>query len=132
MEGLFLQELKYSPLHSWVKVEGDSGIIGISDYAQRVMGEIIFIELPSIGKELKKGDSFGIIESAKSVSDLFTPLSGEIIDVNFSLSDIPNVINTSVYQSGWIMKLKINNISEIDLLLNAEEYAKIIKEENKK
>ena len=130
MEGLFLQELKYSPLHSWVKVEGDSGIIGISDYAQKLMGEIIFIELPPIGKELKKGDSFGIIESAKSVSDLFSPLSGEIIDVNFSLNDIPKVINTSVYQSGWIIKLKIKDTSEIDLLLNAEEYAKSVKEEN--
>ena len=131
MEELFLQKLKYSPLHSWVKVEGDSGIIGISDYAQKLMGEIIFIELPPIGKELKKEDSFGIIESAKSVSDLFTPLSGKIIDVNFSLSDIPNIINTSVYQSGWMIKLKMNDISEIDLLLNAEEYAKIVKEKNK-
>ncbi|MCK4532520.1 glycine cleavage system protein GcvH [bacterium] len=131
MEGLFLQELKYSPLHSWVKVEGDLGIIGISDYAQKLMGELVFIELPPVGKELKKGDSFGIIESAKSVSDLFTPLSGKIIDVNFSLTDIPNMINKSVYQSGWIIKLKIDDISEIDLLLNAEEYEKIVKEENK-
>ena len=131
MEGFFLQELKYSPLHSWVKVEEDLGIIGISDYAQKLMGELVFIELPPVGKELKKGDSFGIIESAKSVSDLFTPLSGKIIDVNFSLTDIPNIINKSVYQSGWIIKLKIDDRSEIDLLLNAEEYEKFVKEENK-
>ncbi|MCK5534516.1 glycine cleavage system protein GcvH [bacterium] len=131
MEKKFPQELKYSPEHSWVKIEGDLGIIGISEYAQKLMGEVIFVELPQTGKGLKKGDSFGIIESAKAVSDLISPLSGEIIDVNFSLADNPGIINTSVYQAGWVIKLKIKDRAEIDLLLDAQKYEKFVKEENK-
>lgn len=131
MEGILPYELKYSQSHSWVKIEKDLSIIGISDYAQKSMGEIIFVELPPIGKELKKEESFGILESAKAVSDLFSPLSGRVIDVNFSLLRTPDIINSNPYETGWMIKLKMKDTLEIDSLLDAKSYKKFIEEESK-
>lgn len=131
MKEVIPQELKYSQSHSWVKVEKDLTIIGISNYAQESMGEIIFVELSPIGREFKRDESFGIVESAKTVSDLFSPLSGTVIDVNSSLLRTPDVINSDPYEAGWMIKLKIKNTLEMDSLLNAEKYRKFIEEESK-
>ena len=116
------KELKYSESHEWIKIEGDVVTIGVSDYAQSELGDIVFVELPEVGDEVAKGESCGTIEAVKTVSDLNSPVSGEIIEVNEALEDEPTLVNTDCYEAGWLIKVKINDATELDALMNAEAY----------
>lgn len=115
-------DLHYTAEHEWVKVNGDIAIIGITDYAQGELGDIVFVELPEVGDETKQKDSFGTIEAVKAVSELYTPISGKIVEVNSQLEEQPELINSSPYSDGWLIKLKITNKSELDELLSADNY----------
>lgn len=116
-----LKNLKYASSHEWIKVEGNVGIIGISDYAQDSLGNIVFLDVPEVGDVFNKGDEFGVLESVKAASDLYLPVGGEVIDVNLELVDSPELLNESAYDN-WILKISIADISELDDLLTAEEY----------
>jgi glycine cleavage system H protein len=123
----FPENLKYTKEHEWVRVENDSiGVVGITDYAQSELGDIVYVELPQIGKQVKQLEPFGTIEAVKAVSDLFSPLSGEVIEVNEKLKDSPDLINKDPYSEGWIIKIKISDLSELNNLLSAEDYKKLI------
>ncbi|MBI2521332.1 MAG: glycine cleavage system protein GcvH [Bdellovibrio sp.] len=114
--------LKFTKEHEWIKVEGTTGIIGITDFAQSALGDIVFVELPEIGKKLALGKTFGVVESIKSVSDLYAPVSGEVIERNENVIEKPDLINKSPYDQ-WLIKIKIQNPSEIATLLGPEEYS---------
>ncbi len=114
--------LKYTEDHEWVKVEGDVATVGITDYAQKELGDIVFVEVETVGEELEKGDTFGTIEAVKTVADVFMPVSGEVIEKNEALADTPEDINNAPYEKGWIIKVKIANPDELDELLSADDY----------
>lgn len=116
-----LKGLKYASSHEWIKVEGNIGTIGISDYAQDSLGNIVFLDAPEVGDILNQGDEFGVLESVKAASDLYLPVGGEIIEVNEDLLDSPELINESAYDN-WILKIKIADLSELEDLLTPEEY----------
>jgi glycine cleavage system H protein len=118
--------LKYTNDHEWVKVEGSTGIIGITDYAQGELGDVVFIDIDSSLKEIKKGQSFGTIEAVKTVSDIYGPFSGKVIEINSKLAESPEVINTDSYNAGWMVKAEISNPSELDGLLDSNAYKKLI------
>ena len=122
------KELKYAKDHEWARIEGDVATVGITDYAQGELGDIVFVELPKAGSSVSQGDSFGTIEAVKAVSDLYAPLSGEITDVNAALDEAPETINNSPYEDGWMIKIKITEMSEVDNLLSADDYEKLIGE----
>jgi len=115
-------ELHYTAEHEWVEVDGDVATIGITDYAQGELGDIVFVELPQVGDETKQMDSFGTIEAVKAVSELYAPLSGEVVEINSQLEEQPELINSSPYEDGWLIKLKITDKAELDKLLSADEY----------
>ncbi len=115
-------ELQYTAEHEWIAFDDDIATIGITDYAQGELGDIVFIELPEVGDETKQLDSFGTIEAVKAVSELYTPISGEIVEVNTRLEDQPELINSSPYSDGWLIKIRITDKSELDKLLSAEQY----------
>ena len=119
-------DLKYTDSHEWIKVEEEKVIIGITDHAQSELTDIVFAELPVIGKEIKKGDELCVVESVKSVSEINSPISGKIINVNEKLEDNPEIINEKPYDEGWLVEIKIANIKEINDLLEPEEYKKLI------
>ncbi|MCJ2513587.1 MAG: glycine cleavage system protein GcvH [Candidatus Thermoplasmatota archaeon] len=119
-------DLKYTDSHEWIKVEEEKVIIGITDHAQSELTDIVFAELPVIGKEIKKGDELCVVESVKSVSEINSPISGKIINVNEKLEDNPEIINKKPYDEGWLVEIKIANIKEINDLLEPEEYKKLI------
>ncbi len=116
------KELKYTEDHEWVKIEGDIAVIGITDYAQGELGDIVFLELPGDGDSFSQGEAFGSIEAVKTVADLYAPLSGEITEVNNKLEDTPELVNQDSYGEGWLIKLKLNNSAEADGLMDAETY----------
>jgi glycine cleavage system H protein len=118
----------YSKDHEWVVVDGDVATIGISDFAQDQLGEVVFVDLPSEGDVLTAGDAFGEIESVKSVSELIAPVSGAIIEVNDSLDDAPETVNSDVHGAGWMIKVRMSDDSELDSLLSAEDYDAFITE----
>lgn len=119
-----LPELKYSPKHTWVKVEGDFAYVGVSDFAQDQLGEVLFVEMPELEDELTKDESFGVIESSKVASDLIAPVSGEVVEINEDkLEDEPEFVNEAPYEA-WICKVKMSNPSELDNLLSGDDYAK--------
>jgi glycine cleavage system H protein len=118
--------LKYTKEHEWVKVEGSIATIGITDYAQRELGDVVFVELPKIGTKVEQMKPFGVIEAVKAVSDLFSPLSGEVIEVNNKLESESGLINKDPYGEGWIIKIKANNLAELDSLLSADDYIKLL------
>ncbi len=120
--------LKYSETHEWVKSEGNTATIGITDYAQSELGEIVFVELPKVGAKFDKGDVFGTIESYKTVSDLMCPVSGEVVEVNSALADSPQFVNDSPYEQGWLVKLKMTDPTEAEALMSAEQYEGVLKE----
>jgi glycine cleavage system H protein len=126
------EELKYTDEHEWARIEDDLVVIGITDYAQDALGEIVYIELPSEGDEITKGDSFGGVESTKSVSDLYAPVSGEVVEVNESLLDSPETINEDPYGDGWLIKVKIHDSDEFDELMDNEQYSEFIEKETHK
>jgi glycine cleavage system H protein len=115
------KNLLYTKDHEWARIEGESAIIGITDFAQKSLGDIVFVELPEKGKSVKAGETFGVVESIKSVSDLFCPLSGEVTEVNSGLVDSPEKINAAPYES-WMIKIKLSNSKEMDTLISFEDY----------
>lgn len=124
------KELKYSKEHEWIKLEGDIVTIGITDFAQKQLTDIVFVELPERGKTTTVSKPMAVIESVKSVSDIFAPISGEIIDVNTKLQENPEIINKDPYGEGWIVKIKLENKDELDSLMSSAEYEKIDKSES--
>ncbi|MCK5003791.1 MAG: glycine cleavage system protein GcvH [Candidatus Aminicenantes bacterium] len=122
-----LKNYKFSKDHEWVKLEDDMAVIGVSDYAQKEMGDVVYIELPETGSSFSEGDTCSNIESVKAVNDIFTPLSGEVVEVNTSLEDTPENINTDPYGSGWIFKIKISDSAELTDLLDADQYEEYLK-----
>ena len=122
-------ELKYTTDHEWAKLDGSNAIIGITDFAQNALGDIVFVELPEVGTNLEKGSTFGVVESIKSVSDLYAPLSGEVVEVNSELEAAPELINSAAYDS-WIVKIKLSNESETSELLSADDYKSVCEEES--
>ena len=121
-----MSEKKYSKDHEWVYQEGEIATVGITNYAQESLGDIVFIDLPSVGKFINSGDQVGVIESVKAASDLFSPIGGEIIGVNRELKNSPQLVNSDPENSGWYMKIKIRNENDLNILMNYEEYQKII------
>ncbi|MGB4205171.1 MAG: glycine cleavage system protein GcvH [Bacteroidales bacterium] len=118
--------LKYSKDHEWVRVENDVAWIGITDYAQRELGDIVFVEVETVGETLDAGEIFGTVEAVKTVSDLFMPVSSEVLEFNESLNDNPEMVNKDPYGDGWIIKVKINNPDDLSNLLSAAEYEQLI------
>ena len=121
---------KFSKQHEWVSAEGDVATIGITKHATEMLGDIVFVELPKKGKNIEKEDQVGVVESTKAASDVYTPISGEVVERNQSIVDDPSKINSDPENEGWFFKLKIKNKSEIDTLMNEEEYNKFAKESN--
>jgi glycine cleavage system H protein len=119
-------ELKYTDTHEWIKLKNGKVVVGITDHAQNELTDIVFVELPEEGKELKKGDELCVVESVKSVSEIYTPLSGKITSVNKKLEDEPETINQSPFDDGWIAEIELTDKNELDELLTAEEYKKSI------
>ncbi len=115
-------DIKYTKEHEWVSLDGETATIGITDYAQSQLGDIVFVEFPDINSEINQNETFGVIEAVKTVADLFAPVSGEIIEVNSSLEDSPNFINSDPYGSGWIIKIKINDSNEYNGLMSSDVY----------
>lgn len=120
------ENLKYTKEHEWVKVEGELAIVGITDFAQGELGDIVFVEIETVGETLEKEETFGTIEAVKTVSDLFMPMSGEIIEKNETLDDSPEDVNKDPYNNGWMIKVKFSDLSEYDELLDATAYKKLI------
>ena len=118
--------LKYTETHEWIKIKDNKAVVGITDHAQSELTDIVFVEFPQIGKKVKKGDELCIVESVKSVSEIYAPISGKITKVNNQLDDSPETINSSPYDDGWLVELEFENKSEIDKLLDSESYKKII------
>lgn len=119
-------ELKYTKDHEWVRIEGDEAVIGITDFAQSELGDIVFVEVESEGESIECEEIFGSVEAVKTVSDLYMPLSGEVLSFNTELEDTPEVVNSDPYVEGWMIRVKISDISEIDALLSAEQYKDLI------
>lgn len=120
------EELKYTKDHEWVKIEGDIATIGITDFAQGELGDIVYVDIETVDETIEQNEVFGSVEAVKTVSDLFMPLSGEIIEFNESLEDAPEKVNSDAYGDGWMIKMKITNTAEIDSLLDASGYKEII------
>jgi glycine cleavage system H protein len=123
------EELRYTDSHEWVRVEGEIGTVGITDHAQKQLGEIVYLELPEVGHLYNAGDEFGTVESVKAVSELFTPVSGEIVEVNKSAVSEPGIINDDPFGDGWLIRLKLSTDQEVARLMSAEDYAKYVREE---
>jgi len=123
---MYPDDRKYSKEHEWIKLEGNIGIIGISYHAQEELGDIVHVDLPEIGKEVKQNDVLAVIESVKSASDVYSPVSGKVLEVNEKLKEKPELINEDPYNEGWIAKLELTNPEEYNSLLTAEEYKKLI------
>ena len=121
------EDLQYTKTHEWVRTEGDTATIGVTDHAQDELGDVVFVELPDEGETFDAGESFGTVESVKAVSDLYTPVGGEVVEVNSSLEDAPERINEDPYGEGWIVKLRISGEAD---LLSPEEYEKVVEEES--
>jgi glycine cleavage system H protein len=116
------ENLKYTKDHEWLRVEGNEAYVGITDYAQGELGDIVFIEIETQGEELNKEDVFGTIEAVKTVSDLFMPVSGEVLEINPNIEDKPELVNKDPYGEGWLIKIKLTNASEVNSLLDANAY----------
>jgi glycine cleavage system H protein len=122
------EELRYTEEHEWIRMEGSVAVVGITDYAQGELGDVVFVELPEVGAEYQKMDAFGTIEAVKAVSELFSPLAGEIVDVNTDLDDNPGLVNEDPYGTGWMIKLRIADQSALNQLLSAAHYAEHVGE----
>jgi len=115
-------DLKYTKSHEWVRVNGDTATVGITDHAQHELTDIVFVELPEVGKEFKSGEACAVVESVKTASDIYSPVSGEILETNKAVVDNPALANTEPYASGWFFKIKLSNPAELNALLSAEKY----------
>ena len=116
------EDSRYAKSHEYVHIDKEVGTIGITDYAQKELGDVVFVELPQVGAQLEAGDELGSIESVKAVSELFCPVSGEVIEVNEALADKPELVNTDPYGDGWMVRIKVSDATEVDELMSAEEY----------
>ncbi|HPI71922.1 MAG TPA: glycine cleavage system protein GcvH [bacterium] len=121
-----LKDLLYTEEHEWVSVEEDVATIGITDYAQGELGDVVFVELPAVGTEVKQMESFGTIEAVKAVSDLFAPVSGQVVEINEALADQPELVNKDPFVDGWMIKIKMSDSSELESLLKADTYKSMI------
>ena len=121
-------DLKFLDSHEWIKVDDNTAIVGISDHAQNELGEVVFVELPAVGDEFVSGDEAAVVESVKAASEVYTPISGEVIEVNEALEENPEFVNTSPYEDGWFFKLRVSdeNLGSIDSLMTAEEYSSML------
>ena len=124
------EDLHYSKDHEWVRVDGDQAIIGITDYAQNSLGDVVYVELPKAGDEFAANEPFGSVESVKAVSEVFTPIAGVVVSINESLADEPEAVNSNPYVDGWMIRLKMSNPGEVDSLLTAAEYEDFTKAES--
>ena len=120
------QELRYTEEHEWVKLDGNVATVGITDFAQSELGDIVYLEIDTLDSEINSNDVFGTVEAVKTVSDLFMPVNGKVIEVNSSLEDNPEVVNDDPYGEGWIIKIEVSNPSDIDALMSSEEYKNLI------
>jgi glycine cleavage system H protein len=125
----FPEDLKYSKEHEWVLVEGSVATVGITDYAQDQLGDIVFVELPAVGDKASKEDAFGVVESVKAVSDIYAPVSGKVVEVNDDLPENPEMLNEDPYGDGWIIKIEMNDPEELQDLMTASEYEEYVAEE---
>ena len=117
-----MSDLKYSKEHEWVRLDGDIGTIGITDYAQDALGDIVLVDLPATGTSISYSDRFGEIESVKAVSELFAPVTGEVVDINSALEDSPELVNDSPYDEGWMLRVQLSDLSQVEKLLDAAQY----------
>ena len=124
------ENLHYSKDHEWVSVEGDTAVIGITDHAQDQLGDVVYVELPKVGETFAANESFGSVESVKAVSEIFTPVTGDVVAVNDSLADAPEKVNKDPYGEGWMLKIRMSNTGEVDSLLTAAEYEDFTKAES--
>ena len=125
------EDLRYAASHEWVRVDGETGTIGISDHAQKELGEIVYLELPEVGHVYNADEEFGTVESVKAVSELFTPVSGEVVEINKAAVAEPGIVNDDPYGDGWLIKVKLSTDEEVEKLMTAEKYAEYLKEEEK-
>lgn len=123
--------LLYSREHEWLKVDGDVALCGITDYAQDNLGDVVYVELPEVGKKVEKMKPFMVLESVKATSDVYSPVTGEIVEVNEKLQDAPELVNTDPYGEGWLVKIKLENKKELEELMDKEAYLKFLEEEEK-
>jgi glycine cleavage system H protein len=123
------QELKYSEEHEWVQVDGNRVRVGITDFAQSELGDIVFVELPEVGDEITAGEPFGSVESVKTVSELYAPVSGKVIEINEELDDAPELVNESAYEKAWMIVIELSDPSELDNLMTAKQYEEMINED---
>ena len=125
----FPDDLKFSKSHEWVRQEGDEVILGITSYAAEELGDIVYVELPEEGEEIVKDAAFGVVESVKATADLYSPISGTVVEINTTLDDTPEVVNQDPYGDGWMLKVKLTNNLELDELIDASAYEKFVEEE---
>ncbi|KAI5667588.1 hypothetical protein M9H77_17441 [Catharanthus roseus] len=124
-----IKDLKYAESHEWVKVDGNSATVGITDHAQDHLGDVVYVELPEVGASVKQGEGFASVESVKATSDVYSPVSGKVVEVNKELDSSPGLVNASPYGNGWIMKVEMNNKDELNSLLDSDQYSKVCEEE---
>ncbi|GER33170.1 glycine cleavage system H family protein [Striga asiatica] len=127
-----IKDLKYADSHEWVKIEGKSATVGITDHAQDHLGDVVYVELPEEGAEVKQGESFGAVESVKATSDINSPISGKVVEVNTKLNDSPALVNGSPYKDGWIIKVEVKDDNELNNLMDSDQYSKFCEEEDAK
>lgn len=119
---MYPQDLKYTKEHEWVRMEGETAVVGITAYAQEKLGDVVYVELPAVGQEVQQMKPFGVVESVKAASDLFTPVSGKVVEVNSELREHPELVNQDPYGQGWMIKIQTSNVQELEYLMSAEEY----------
>ncbi len=124
---MVIEGLLYTEQHEWAKIEADTATVGITDYAQQMLGEVTFVELPSVGKQVKSKDELGVVESSKAASDVYSPVTGKVIEINTRLESNPELINDDCYNTGWICKLEITNTDSLQALMDARQYDKYLK-----
>jgi glycine cleavage system H protein len=122
----FPEQLRYTKEHEWVKIEGDEAVIGITDFAQHELGDIVYVEVETVGQELKAGEVFGTVEAVKTVSDLFLPVGGSVTEVNPKLNKNPELVNSDPYGEGWMVRMKVSNPADIEALMDSEAYQKLV------
>ncbi|XP_048141184.1 glycine cleavage system H protein 2, mitochondrial-like [Rhodamnia argentea] len=127
-----LKDLKYADTHEWVKIDGASAIVGITDHAQDHLGDVVYVELPEVGAAVTQGSSFGAVESVKATSDIISPISGKVVGVNEELNNSPGLVNSSPYEDGWIIKVEVSDANEAKTLMGADDYSKFCEEEDAK
>ena len=121
-------DLKYTKDHEWVRIEGDTATFGVTDHAQEALGDIVFVELPEVGRSVDAGEAYGVVESVKAVSDVYAPVAGEVIEINEALEGEPDLVNSDPYGTGWIIKMKISDNNDSAELMNPEEYTAFLDE----